>query len=364
MNRCKLISVVLLITFVQGCAYISARSSNLLEKIDLLVEQQYYGQAQAILSKVPTSHPDYSQVLVLTETVDKQAKAYEQQALAEGDELEQAGRWQVAIEHYEQALSLLPSSEPLTQALQALQLKRDQRVATLELNQLIAQGEWLRQRDLTREELMLITPSSWFKARRQEDAQRESKKVAVALGKEGELALAQGELLRAQKILDLAWQLDPTPEIETARKNLVTQQEQVAANKLRSQVADQQKQRQAVMNSRKHMRKILQGSFQQALADRELSDALDYIARLKLLGELDEDEQQLVQQLEFLIEKQVNEGLNLGVEHYGLGEYQEAIASWQRVLEVDPENRQAQAHITRAERILEKLQRLRDSKKE
>jgi len=364
MNRLKLAILVFFVVFVQGCAYLDARSSHLLEKIDLLIEQQRYEQAQMILSKVSTSHPDYSQVLVLIEDVDKKAQGYEQQALLEGNKLERAGTWFLAKQNYKEALKRLPSSEKLKSAFQSLQLKQGKRMAALELDLLIVQGEWLRERRLIEKELALVTSSNWFKEKQREDTHKASKKIAGALSEHGKLALEQGDLLRAERILGLAWQLDPNPAIEDALNSLTKKQDSMVTKQLRSQAEDARRQRQAVVKSRQHMRKILIDSFRGALDSQQLSKAADLVTRLKLLGELDDNERQLVQQLERLIAQQVKEDIARGVEYYGLAQYEKAIASWKKVLELEPENEQALEHIARAERILEKLQRLRESKKQ
>ncbi len=353
MNRLKLVALAIFIGISPGCVYLDARSFNLLERVDALVATQQYERAKVILSNVSTSHPDYPQVPALSKDIDKQAAAYEQLVLIKGEKLEQQGQWYLAQREYQQALKNLPESAKLQAVDQALELKRENRVEVLELDLLISQGELLKQNLAIQEEISLITPSSWLKESRREALQKESKNLADELGRHGKLALERGELQRAAQVLEVAIQLHSSPAIEKTREALVKKQKAVA-----------NQQQQSRTQSRKYMRNKLFASLQQAMDQNQLGKASLFVTRLKLLGKLNVKEQQLAQQLELRVHKQVEDGMTQGVEYYGQGQYQQAIASWQSVLELEPDNKLAAEHIERAERILEKLQRLREDKVE
>ncbi len=353
MNRFKLVILAIFIGISPGCAYLDARSSNLVEKIDALVVAQQYGHAREVLSRVSASHSDYPQVAALRKDIDKQAAAYEQLVLIKGENLEQQGQWYLAKREYRQALKNLPDSAKLKAVDQALSRKQEKRVAELELDLLIAQGEWLKQNLVIQKELALITPGNWLKESRRETLQKKSEKLAEELGREGKLAVERGELQRADQVLNAAMQLHPGAAIEETKKALVKKQETMAS-----------KQQQSRIQSQKYMRKKLLASMQQAMDQNQLSRASLYVTRLRLLGKLNVKEQQLAQQLELRVHKQVEDNMAQGVEYYGLGQYKQAISSWQSVLELEPDNEQAAEHIERAERILEKLQRLREDKAE
>lgn len=346
MRQLKLVALLILITISSGCAYLDVRSPNVPEKIDELIAEQQYGRAQAILSSISASHPDYSQLPLLREETDKQAMLYEQQVLAEGKELEQQGKWYLAKKHYEHSLKNLPDSVKLQAAQQSLHLKQVAKVAALEFDLLVAQGEWLKRKLAIQQALSLLTSSSWFRTNRYEAMQKKAGQVAGELGRRGKFELEQKNLVRAAQAFNLAMELRPSPAIEEANKVLVL------------------KRQQAIIQSRKHMQKKLLNSLQKALDQNQLSEAPHFVTQLKLLGKLGAEEEQLIQQLESLIHKQVQEDIDLGIEHYGQGRYQQAIVAWQNVLALEPGNEQAGGHIERAKRILEKLQRLREGKAE
>ncbi|VAW89856.1 hypothetical protein MNBD_GAMMA17-204 [hydrothermal vent metagenome] len=360
MKRVSLVCIILWVTFAQGCTYMDARSSHVLEKVDLLVEEERYARAQMVLSHVPESHADYSKVEALIAGIDKQAFVYEQQVLEEGGALEKAGEWYRAKQYYQTALNNIPDSEKINSAFQALHFKQGARVAELELDLLLLQAEWLKNTVRMQDELALITPGSWLKESRWKRDKERSKKVAESLAEQGEIALEQGDLSHAETLLNLAWQLNPAPMIGKIKQAV----EESLQLLMQLQAENKRRQQQIVIESRARMRAILNASLLKAIDNLKLINALDYVAKLKLLGDLNEREIALVQRLALLLDRQVKESIAQGVEHYGLGQYIEAINAWKKTLVLEPDNEQAIEHIGRAERILEKLQLLRDSKKE
>ncbi len=364
MKSTKLVFLILLVIFSQGCAYINARSSNVLEKVNFLVEEDRYEKAQAVLSHVPESHTDYSSVSGLIARIDKQAIVYEQQILEEGRALEKVGEWYRAKQYYQTALKNIPDSEKINSAFQALHFKQDTRVDALELDLLVLQAKWLSNTISIQKELALITPGSWLKESRWRRDKEKSKKIAESLAERGRVALEQDDFFNAEKLLSLASQLNPSPMIVESQLLLAKQQQEIKNEKLQSQAENERRQQQVVIESRRKMREILNVSLLEAIDNHDLTKALDYVVRLKLLGNLNESEIALSHELNLLLDKQVKESIALGVEHYGLGLYMKAIGAWENALALAPDNEQALEHIGRAERILEKLQRLRDSKKE
>ncbi|MCF6322897.1 MAG: hypothetical protein L3J89_01000 [Gammaproteobacteria bacterium] len=360
MKSAKLVFLIFLVIFSQGCAYINARSPNVLDKVDFLVEKDRYAQAKMVLSHVPESHADYSSVSALIAGIDKQAIVYEQQILEEGRALEKTGEWYRAKQYYQTALNNIPDSEKINSAFQSLHFKQYTRVDALELDLLVLKAEWLSNTISIQKELALITPGNWLKESRWKRDKEKSEKIAELLAERGRVALEQDDFSNAEKLLSLAWELNPAPMIGEL-KQAVEEGQQLL---VKQQAENERRQQQVVIESRRKMREILNVSLLESIENHDLTKALDYVGRLKLLGNLNESEVALSQELNLLLDKQVKESIALGVEHYGLGRYMEAIGAWKNALALAPDNKQALEHIGRAERILEKLQRLRDSKKE
>jgi len=342
----KWIVPFILVATGSGCTYLPVSPSTEAEKIAQLVEQQQYGQAQAILAQVPESAPDYDQLASLRKSIDKQAAAYQRKTLIAGKKLERQGEWYKAQLHYQQALNKLLEGKKLQAAQDELQLKIDARVATLEIELLMARGEWLKQRLTIQTKLSPLLPRKRFAAWRHEAVKKEGKKVAAELGLVGKRAVQQGEFSLAAQSFDLALELHPDPVIEEARKAL-----------------SNRKQR-AIVKNKKDALKALSISLQEALNERRLGEASVIAIQLEKQGSPNEEEQRLIQQLNRDIRKQVIEELELGAGHYGRGEYTQAISIWSNVLALEPDNTEAAIRITRAKRVVEKLRQLSEDKVE
>lgn len=347
--------LILLLIANSGCAFIASRSDDAYQKVEALVAAQNFSQAQAILALVSESHPDYERLSGFRKEVETLAAAYEQQVMREAWVLKEEGKWYRAQERYRQGLANLKQSEKIRDAMETLNAKLGQRVAELELDLLVARGEWLARNRTINDELALLTASSWFKKNRDEELQNESLKVAQMLNEEGAAALELGKLDRAEQVLNVSQQLSPSDQV---KERLATVLERREAKQLRAR-----KRAQKLQDTRqKYARMVMMGSFKNALDKNRLNQASLIAKQLKQQGDLTAEGQQLIAQLDQAVQQQIKKDIEIGVEHYGKGDYQQAIAAWQYVLELEPDNQQALEHIARAERILEKLQRLREEK--
>lgn len=333
-----------LVFTISSCAYLPINSATSVAKIEQLIEQRRFGQAQTLISEVPLNAPDYSVLIALQKNIEAQAAAYEKLTLEEAGKLEQQGQWYLAMELYQQGQKNLAGSARMKAAEQALQGKIDARVAALEFDLLMAKGEWLRQQLSYQSNLARLSPSQWLTGMKRGVIQRESKKVAEELNIFGHRAMDQGDFSLADSIFGLTLQLHPDPEIEAARTALG------------------QKRRQAVVNNKRDTRRDLSISMEQALTEERLGEASRLAKQIKTLGKLSQNEQEVIQKLNLMIRQKVNANMELGVSHYGSGEYSRAIAAWQDVLDLEPDNSDATEHIARAERVLEKLQSLRENR--
>jgi Flp pilus assembly protein TadD len=68
--------------------------------------------------------------------------------------------------------------------------------------------------------------------------------------------------------------------------------------------------------------------------------------------------QRLKQQLQQKIDRAVEKHLEQGIKHYRQDQFAEAIDEWNQVLKMEPNNKQAQINMLRAEQVLSNLERL------
>ena len=344
MSRLAINWIALLVLLATGCTNLPGNLSTGPEKVAQLVEQQRYGQAQAVLSQVPETDPNYAELQTLRKSVDKQAAAYQRNTLEEGKKLEQRGDWYEAQQHYQRALNNLQESKKIKAAQDALQLKIDARVAALEIDLLMAKGEWLKQGLNIRTKISRLLPRKRFQSWRHGSVQKEAEQVAAELGVLGNRVVDQGDFSLAEQMYTLALELHPDPAIEEARKAL------------------RDKKRRAIVRNAQAEHKALLISLQEALSQDQLGKAAAIATRLEKRGTLTKEEQKLIQQLDRDIRTQVNKELELGTRHYSRSEYKEAVSAWNKVLTLEPDNTEAANRIERANRILEKLRQLSQEK--
>jgi tetratricopeptide (TPR) repeat protein len=337
------IATVLMVFAASGCTYVQNSSSTSLVKIEQLIEQKRYGQAQAILSQIPETEPDYSVVVDLQKRARTQASAYEKLTLKEGKELERRREWHLAMQRYQLGLKNLLHSAKISAAQEALQNKIDTRVAEVEFDLLMARGEWLIRQLSYQTQLSRLLPEHWLAGFRQDGVKRDARHVAEELGSFGRRAMEQDNFSLADQIFQLSLQLHPDAEIEATRKALGTRK------------------RQAVAKDEKDTRKGLSNSLQRAMTEERLGEASRLANQIEAQGKLNDQELEIIQKLGQIIHQQVNENIELGVAHYSQGNYLHAISAWQEVLALEPNNSEATAHIARAERVLKKLERLRQN---
>jgi len=63
------------------------------------------------------------------------------------------------------------------------------------------------------------------------------------------------------------------------------------------------------------------------------------------------------------IRENVNQGIELGRKLYSQGQVEQALAVWNKLRDLDPDNENLLSHIDRAERVLEKVKKLREEQK-
>ncbi|HIG41408.1 MAG: hypothetical protein ABGY96_02730 [bacterium] len=332
--------MVPLILLVSGCTNLQVSRSPDLEKIARLVEQQQFGEALAMIPRVEESAPDFAEWETLRKSVGKKATAYRKNVIREGKELERQGEWYQALKHYQQALNNLYENRRIQAAHDKLQRETGASIDALEVELLIAKGQWLKQQLIVQTKLFPLLSEKQFKVVRHEVVREEAIQVSVALGVVGKRAVRQGEYTLAEETLDLSLDLHPDPSIEATRKALTSEKQRVIVKKAQS------------------AQRALSVSLQEALNQRQLGEASDIAIQLKKRGTPSKEEQQLIQQLNRDIRKQVEEDLDLGADHYSRGEYTEAVAAWNKVLALEPDNTEAAIRNERAKRILEKLRQL------
>jgi tetratricopeptide (TPR) repeat protein len=336
-----------------GCAATPTPGTDVLKQIQAYESAQEYGQALDLIAAVPSNHPQRARVAQKKPQIEAKARLFEQNTQRRADELAGQNRWSDALGLYRDAIDKLPRSQALRSGFQDLQRRQDNRVKELTVDQLVGKARWL-ERSIAVQQSIVNTDPEDSGARRELDRLRESAgDVARELTRIGVAALQANNLGLAGRALPIASRLAPNKEAEHA-SNRLGFQEAVQENNER---AAHEK---ALKRYREQEGKKLFADFQQAFRAGDLRRAHIVMSRMEEMDgdnpEVVRESQRLHAQLDKAIDKYMDDGNSL----YGRGKFKEAMAFWNKVLELEPDHEAARNNLDRAARVVEKLKQLRE----
>jgi tetratricopeptide (TPR) repeat protein len=380
------------------------------QQIDQLVAQEEYGEALDLFNLVPITHPQYALFQKKLADVKKRAAAYEKTVLKNMRAKIKKGNWSGAIDEVDTAIDKLPSSIALKQGREELLRKRAQRIDQLETEILITKGKWLAQDAPLHEQLSHVESQDVFDKWRTSRKKSEVEETAAELYECSERAMKDNNLEQARTCLTLAETLDASEKMKAAAKErrqeiakrekqarkekhkgdferLATQAKQAMnkgqlrrSRRIVSQLAkidpdnpevQKLQQRLNSLKNKKRVRKEkrqqdyerLAKQAQEAMDKGELRKAQQIVPELVKIDPDNPEVQKLQQQLSETVSAKVDTMLKRGSQLYRKEKIAEAKKVWEEVLELDPSNKQAQAGVKRAERVLERLRLLEEKER-
>ena len=349
MRRLPLLHIgILTIVAMVGCTTNLALRPVTLQSINQLVAEEEFGQALELLNDVPETHPEYALLQKRLGEVRKRAAGYEQTIVKTMRTKMEQGDWSGALDHVNHGLEKLPSSAVLKQGREKVLKKRDQRIDDLKAEILIAKGRWLAEDVLLRKELTRVAPkkltSKWELWRTGHAVE----KTAEQLYECGERAKNDNNFELAKRCLALADRLDSSDTIRAAVRDL---SQQIAKREEDVRRTEDRKLQQDYNR--------LAGLVIQAMNEGELQKARQIASKLAKIDPDNPGFHQLQQRLNETISAAVNQMLEQASKLYREEKIEEAKKTWEGVLQLDPSNKQAQAGIERATRVLENLRLLK-----
>jgi len=336
--------LLLLLTSLSGCAYLASFSSNLPETIEHQIAAGEYGKALDTLRWIKPDHPHYARLMRLREIARRQAAELEKHTLSETARLEKQGDWHGAEQRYVKALERYPQSEKLRQAHTAFLARRARYLHKLELALLMNRANWLIQNAPIRTEVVRVLPEDYRRYPALRDYDRQVRKTARRLDKCLHEALEEKRAKLLEACLELRLKLDPQhldkTLIDSARKTL-------AAYRYRLQRKENDTTRELITE------------LKQGYSHENLLRARRHLDRLSKQPQTDPVSRKLRRELETQFRQGIEQGIAAGRRRYSHGDVAGALAIWQSLAKIDPGNEKLADHIARAERVLEKLERLR-----
>ncbi len=339
---------VLLVLQVSGCAFIYSLDKDINSKIDGMVDQNQYTRALKTISYIGSSHPQYELLQRRKGTIEQKARAYEQRLLQDIKNNIQQQQWAQAQQLLEEGLENLPDSEALQISQQDFHKKRQAYITGLKYQTYINKAEWLiRDRDV-RKNLANANPDDKTASRELRQHDRDTEQVYTHLVQCGVESMNDGDLELAEKCFLLADKLQPDKGLQTTIQdiqNRLVRKKKIPVNILSEQGL-------TLLNQAK-----------QQLQQGELKKAMTTYRQISVKDRKHDLVINYKRQLDSRIDDNVKENIELGRRLYSQGEIKQALAIWYGVRELDPGNEYLKSHIERAERVIDKLNRLQGGEK-
>jgi tetratricopeptide (TPR) repeat protein len=346
MRPARLLWLLIPLLLQTGCTVFTSYQQGETQ-INQWIKEKQYGNALKSLANIDPTDPDYPIAAKKRKQVEALAASYEHGIRQKNERLLKAGKWAEALDSYDDALDRLPDSAVLKDGLSQLHQEQTQELERLELKRLFSYGTWLKEVLPIFDDLVRVDPRSSTAKARQQRMRKEADSLAEELTQYGNRALANNQLTSAERLLTLASQLSDTPTIRESLKNL---KEQKIANKQHQK---------ALALKRKSITDNLLKQFDKSFSRKQFSRSRKQLKALADAGLEKNSYNKLQKKLQQAIDREASRLMRSGVNAYSRGQFELAVKNWKLVLELQPDNKQANDSLQRAEKVLKRLKELR-----
>lgn len=353
----RLSALVLFLTVtLAGCSTMSGPER--IARVDQLVADQEYGKAETLLTDIDARDAEFEELVVRRRALRPLIVQFEERTLRKVESLKKTDDWPAAEAMIQDARGKLPRSATLQMVEEQFYADRSARLEQLNREMNILLAEHLSAKTPLVHQITQIHPgaikSRWQSFRHH----REREDLARQLLNCSDQALQESRFELAESCLKMAAELTDDEAIQS----------QLAALQQRHGEKQQQVQRRAEAQEEAEMAASEAHTVEQ-LEDlkfryRYLMDAGWLAAAREILAELqnrapdDPEVAEWTVLLQALIDTRVADQIAEGQALYSAGRLREALAVWRDAEKLAPNNTVLQAHITRVERFIAKLERL------
>jgi len=339
-------SIILLLSFVilNGCAFVYSFDKDLDSKIQSWMREHEYSKALDALSHVREGHSQYDLLQKRKKEVEQAAARFEKLKLREIEAHIAAEDWQAAESLLNYSMGKLPDSEKLQTAYNDFIKKRGMHLKGLYYQLYINKAEWLVKNKDVQEELARTLPDDRATRKATQQHQQEIETVYQQLLICGIEAINIGDLELAEQCYLLADELRPSKEIQTT---IIDIQRKLSAK---------QKNKPLLLSERG--RKLLEKA-KTTLKQGDLKVTLKAYQKIPTKDKKHALVTAFKQDLDVRIKENVAQSIELGRKLYSQGQIEQALAVWNDVRELDPDNEYLISYIERAQRVIENLDKLK-----
>lgn len=336
--------LLLIIGPVAGCAHLGGSGQAGLDEVDRLLAQQRYYQAHRLLSDlaIRPGEPAGSRLQQRRRTVARSIEAYEASILSTAEQYEQQGEWAKAEAVLLRAMRRAGGDSGLRRAYRDL-LERQEAVETaLRAELAIHEAERLLKDAHTYQKMARLGRQGWLTRLEIGALADKRHKVARQLTRYGRQAMAREDVQLAERCFRLADSLHSSAD---SRRG-IRLAEAAGPGSRRD-------------DNRPSLNRLVE-RYQAALSRQDLLEARELMQTMRRHFPRTKRVEALDTQLEQAVSQKVRQASERARTLYSEGQVAEALAIWQKMLALDPDNLELRASIARAERVLENLRLLQE----
>jgi tetratricopeptide (TPR) repeat protein len=357
-----LVSSFLLILSLSSCTQFDPLpQEDLTAQVDAWIAANEYGKAIENIHYVQPEHPQYLELKNRQDTVLELAHLYEKKVSDDIEKMIKNKQWGKALDLVDQASKNYPDSMLIYESSEKLHQQQLQHIEKLEQRVLIERANWIQKALPLYKTLVNTDPRNKSLENYLEQLEYEAELLAEQLTWLAEEAIERKHFKTARLRMTMANNLSP----EKQRTELLNRINQINTEK--SKIVQNRK-----MASERREQEKKESQHQQALFDNiERSYSSGWLAITKsLINQLVEKVQQTPEIIELkydvdkAIEYHVDFLFSQANKLYEEGQFEQSIEKWQEILIYEPENKLAQEHIQRAEKVIEKITQLREKQQQ
>lgn len=358
--RTKLLAVLILLPQLTGCLHIVAvrvGDDNPRDLHSLLKHHEYERAEQLLDQHSYLDTPEHRKKL------HEQIARYEQNNLAVAQAREQENDLLGAIEVLDAALLKLPYSTNLNEYRRTTERKRAEYLKANERKQLLSRaGYVVTQQQLYQEQLDLESPSVTRRVLNTRH-QQEASTLATELLTCGQDALQQDDLDTADKCLHLSQTINDTPEVREVLARLLDKRDAIHQSRKEKAKVKRIRKEKKRAKTRKNKTQVLLVQTEQALDENDLLAARSSFHKIPARGVNSPQVAAIRERLDDAIKPRVSELVGHGDRQYRADRINPAIDSWNKALELDPDNMEIRERLERANKVLARLEELKSRQK-
>ncbi|MDH3353668.1 MAG: hypothetical protein OEL79_00465 [Chromatiales bacterium] len=337
--------IVLSIVVMSGCSTFKLNHSNDLTYVDALIKDHEYEIALRFIDQLDKTSPNYPQIQKKHPIIIDKIKRYEQRILIQSNKLIELEKWSDSIELLENAVSHIPSSKKLTAKLNRQKSVRDTTLHKLQYQITLHEALSIKREQELYKRLYRLDSSATTTS---DIVQNRAKTISDDLLKWAKIHVKDKETVKARNSLKLAGELIPEirkgslfrkllRKIEVIEKEIskaIKKNKNIALNKFIKEF-NLLFEKKKFIQSQRVLNKI-ENRFKKNIAIIALRKKFNHIVSLKIA-----------------------EHMERGNAFYSREEVEYAINEWGNVLLLEPKNIEALENISRAVKVLKKLQSVR-----